>query len=77
MDLPIRFPSDDDVIREETARFRALSPTEQIASIRGMIRVGGHLLRMNPNAARVRDEQQAEAAATHYSIREFIKRHGR
>ncbi len=34
MDLPIKFPSETEVILEEVARFRALSPKERMQVIR-------------------------------------------
>ena len=49
MDLPVKFPSDTEVILEEVARFRALSPAERIRAIRGILADG-----------RVPDEHLAE-----------------
>ena len=35
MDLPVKFPSETEVILEDVARFRALSPRERIRSDSG------------------------------------------
>ena len=40
MDLPIKFPSETEVILEDVARFRALSPAERIRTIRGLLADG-------------------------------------
>ena len=40
MNLPIKFPSDTEVILEEVARFRALSPGERIRAIRSILAAG-------------------------------------
>jgi hypothetical protein len=51
MDLPIRFPSDSDVIAEEAARFRALSPEARMRSIRNLLEAGAWMMRQSPKAA--------------------------
>jgi hypothetical protein len=38
MDLPVEFPSETEVILEDVARFRALSPRDQIRAIRSLSR---------------------------------------
>ena len=40
MDLPIKFPSDAEVILEEVTRFRALSPENRVRSIGGLLTAG-------------------------------------
>ena len=37
MDLPVKFPSETEVILEDVARFRALSPRERIQAIEGLL----------------------------------------
>src|SRR5437868_2539941 len=60
MDLPVKFPSDGDVIREEVARFRALSPEERIAYIRDMIAAGAMMIRQSPKADVLRQQALEE-----------------
>ncbi|MSU77573.1 MAG: hypothetical protein EXS16_05690 [Gemmataceae bacterium] len=50
MDLPIKFPSDTEVIREEVARFRALSPEKRRRAIVGALRLGGNIISSSPKA---------------------------
>ena len=42
MNLPIRFPSDAEVITEEVSRFRALLAEDRLRSIRGLLSGGAH-----------------------------------
>ena len=51
MDLPIRFPSDTEVIAEEAARFRALSPEARVRSIRNLLEAGAWMMGQSPKAA--------------------------
>jgi hypothetical protein len=50
MDLPIKFPSDTDVILEDVARFRALTPKEQFQTIRELLYAADHIRRISPKA---------------------------
>lgn len=76
MELPIKFPSDAEVIREEARRFRALSPLDRLRSIHGMIAAGKLMIRNSPKSEFIRKyvQQQEELART--AVREFIERHG-
>ena len=40
MDLPVKFPSETEVILEDVARFRALSPEDRIRTIRSLLADG-------------------------------------
>lgn len=75
MPIPINFPDDDDVIREEVARFRALPPAEQIRSVRNFLTGGNRLARRSPKIDAIRAAQCEEELAHSDSIREFIRRH--
>ena len=75
MDLPIKFPSETEVILEDVARFRALSPAERIRAIRGLLATGEFLLSRSDHpgwAVQYSEEQEVLAQRT---IREFIERH--
>jgi len=75
MDLPVKFPSETEVILDDVARFRALTPNERIGRIRAMLADGAFLLSKSPKAAwakRYFDEQELLAQR---NIREFIARH--
>jgi len=76
MDLPIRFPSDVEVISEEVARYRALSNEEQVRTLGELFRVYHFLTarsaRPEAIARLAREEEERGRAA----IEEFVKRHG-
>ena len=50
-DLPVKFPSETEVILEDVARFRALSPRERIRRIRGLLADGRYVMSISPMAA--------------------------
>jgi hypothetical protein len=77
MELPVKFPSDTEVILEEVARFRALSPRERIRTILGMVDFGARLQTMSPKSAWMRGYTQDQERLAQQRIREFITRHGR
>ena len=75
MDLPVQFPSDGDVICEEVARFRALSPEERIEYIRGMITAGAMMMRRSPKAEFLRQYTVEQEDLAQQAIKDFISRH--
>ena len=77
MDLPIKFPRDEDVIAEEAARFRALSPENRMRSIRGLIEAGALMMRASPKAAFLRDYTLQQEECARQAVKEFIARHAR
>jgi hypothetical protein len=77
MELPVKFPSDTEVILEEVARFRRLSPRERIRTILDMVDFGARLQRMSPNSAWMRGYTEDQERLAQQRIREFIARHGR
>jgi hypothetical protein len=76
MDLPIKFPDDADVIAEEAARFRALSPAERLRAIRGIIATGELIIRRSPKAEFLRAYKLEQEKLARETIKEFIARHG-
>jgi hypothetical protein len=75
MDLPIKFPSETEVILEDVARFRALSPGERIRTIRGMLADGAYLMRISPKAAWAKQYSEDQELLAQRNIREFVARH--
>jgi hypothetical protein len=75
MDLPMKFPSETEVILEDVARFRALSPAERLQTIRGMLATGAHLMSISPKAAWARQYSEEQKNLAQRNIREFIARH--
>jgi hypothetical protein len=77
VNLPIQFPDDADVIAEEAARFRALTPVARIRSIRGIIDAGAIMIRNSPKAAFLREYSTEQEIESRISVQEFIARHAR
>jgi hypothetical protein len=75
MNLPVNFPSDAEVIADEAARFRALSPDARLRSIRGLLAAGALMMRRSPKAAFLRDLTLAEEHRARKAVQEFIARH--
>ena len=77
MDLPVKFPSETEVILEDVARFRALSPEERLLVIRGMMASGAHLMRISPVKEWIEEDYEEQRRIKRQSIQEFIRRHDR
>ncbi len=77
MKLPIAFPSDVEVIAEEAARFRALSPEDRLRSIRGLLAAGALMMRRSPKAAFLREHTLEQENRARQAVQEFIARHAR
>jgi hypothetical protein len=76
MELPVKFPSEADVIIEDVARFRALTPGEQFQTVLGLLRVGDNIRRISPKAAWAEQYADEQEILAQLRIREFIARHG-
>jgi hypothetical protein len=77
MDLPIKFPSETEVIFEDVARFRAPAPGERVRAIRSLMADGAFLSSRSPKAARARQFTEEQELLAQRNIREFIERHAR
>lgn len=73
--IPINFPGDADVIAEEAARFRALSPDEKMRVIRGGLETGERLMRQSPQAEFMRRYTLEQEELAQKAVKEFIARH--
>ena len=51
MDLPIRFPSEVEVIDKDVARFRELSAEDRVRSMRDLFSAGTFLTQISPKRA--------------------------
>lgn len=76
MELPIKFPSDADIIREEVARFRALSVEERHRSICGMLNSGQTLMRHSPVAQKLYQYSEEQENLKRKAIQEVLNRYG-
>jgi hypothetical protein len=77
MDLPVKFPSETQVILDDVARFRALTPAERIQTIRSTLADGAFLLSKSPKAAWAKQYSEEQELLAQRNIREFIARHAR
>ena len=77
MDLPIKFPSETEVILEDVGRFRACSPAERMQSIRGLLATGEFLARRSQKAAWIVEDYEEQGRLKRQTVKEFIKRHAR
>ncbi len=75
MDIPIKFPSDAEVIAEEVARFRALSPEDRLRAIRGLLAAGALVMRQSPKAVFLRDYTLQQEEMARQAVKEFLARH--
>jgi hypothetical protein len=76
MNLPIKFPSDAEIISEEVAHFRALSPEGRVRSIRSLVAAGALMMRQSPKAEFLRDYSLERENLARQAIKEFLVRHG-
>ena len=77
MDLPVKFPNDTDVLLEDVARFRALSPQDQVRSLEGLLNAGALILRNSPKAAWASQYAAEQEIIAQQNIREFIAHHAK
>lgn len=76
MKLPIKFPSDAEVITEEVARFRALSPEARVCALNEMFALYQFLASHSTQPeglARVAQEHEDRGRK---AVQEFVARHG-
>jgi hypothetical protein len=75
MNLPIRFPSDEEVITEEVASFRALSPERRVQELGEMFSLYHFLGSTSGRAKEVERLGEDEEARQRRAIMEFAARH--
>ncbi len=76
MDLPIKFPSDADVIAEEAARFRALSSTDAHAARFVVCSEAEHfMMQQSPRIPSLREYTLQQEELARQTVKEFIARH--
>jgi hypothetical protein len=75
MKLPIKFPSDAEVIAEDAARFRALSPEEQVQELGEMFELYEFLKKASGRSDEIDRLAEEEKERERKAIKEFIARH--
>jgi hypothetical protein len=76
MDLPIKFPSETEVILEDVARLRALTPSERVQSLVGLLKAGDRIRQVSPKADWAAQYAEEQEVLAQHRIREFLTRHG-
>lgn len=76
MDLPVKFPSETEVILDEVARSRALSPRDRVRAYRGFLISSSRIASKLPKAEWARQYDEEQELIAQRNIREFITRHG-
>jgi len=74
--LPIRFPSNAEVIAEEVARFRALSPENRLRALDEMFRLYHFLVAMSARPEALARLAQEDEERGRTAIEEFAAHHG-
>jgi hypothetical protein len=77
MELPVKFPSETEVILEDVARFRALSPEGRARVLQDMLNDGAYLLSVSPKAAWAKQYFEEQELLAQRNMWEFIARHAR
>jgi hypothetical protein len=75
--MKLQYPSDVDVIAEEAARFRDLSPEARLRSIHGLLAAGALMMRLSPQAAFLREYSLEQENRARQAVKEFLSRHAR
>jgi hypothetical protein len=75
MNVPIGFPSQVEVISEEVARFRSLSPEDRVAALNEMFRLYQALAERSgrPDVVRLASSMEKDLSRT--AVMEFAQRH--
>ena len=75
MNIPIRFPNNADVIYEDAARFRALSPEEQVRVLGSCFHDYQSLRMISGRATQIDRFAEEEKRLERQAILEFAARH--
>jgi hypothetical protein len=75
MKLPVKFPSDADVIADEAKRFSVLSSEDRLQLIRGLLDAGALMLQNSPRSAYLTHYAAEQENASRRAVKEFLARH--
>ncbi len=77
MELPIKFPSEDEVIRDDVARFRAMPASEQFRVLRGMLSSGLRMIRLSPRAESISENRREQERLAGAAFEEVLAHHAK
>ena len=75
MELPIRFPNESDVIYQDAARFRALTPDERARALRSCLQDYQDLRTLSGRAEEMDRFAEEEEHLERQAILDFAARH--
>jgi hypothetical protein len=75
MDLPIKFPNDAEVIAEEAARFRALSPDQRVRELGEMVDLYHFLASISNQPEALARLAREEEERGRKAVEAFVARH--
>jgi hypothetical protein len=75
-EIPIRFPKDVDVIRDEAAAFRRLSEPERFRIVFDMMALASKMVATSPNREKVEKLIESQEREWQRAHRELFARHG-
>ena len=76
MDLPVKFPSETEVILADIAQTRAMTSDQRLLCLKGMVNAGALIMQNSPKAAWLKAYSEEQELLAQTNIREFIARHG-
>ena len=77
MDLPIRFPSQADLVYEQAQAYRRLTPTDRFLAIIDLIASGTTLMAHSPHLQGSQRLREVDEAQWQRAQKELFARHGR
>jgi hypothetical protein len=76
MESPYKFPHPADVIAEEAARFRKLSPEQRVHQIMEMVEIAERQLAASPGRKAILAQIEADERAAQDAHRRVFEQHG-
>jgi len=76
MDWPYKFPHPGDEVAREAARFRRLTPDEQMGEVIGLAAIARRQIESSPNRAAIEAQLEASEREWQRAHREAFARHG-
>lgn len=75
MNLPYRFPSQAEVVRQQAEAFRQLTPTERFLAIVDLMASGLTLMAQSPHQQQAREMRARQEAEWQQRMKEFFTQH--
>ena len=76
MDLPVKFPSETEVILEDVGRSQGVTPEERVRAYRRFLTSVARIARRSPRVAWAAQHAEDQEILARVNIMEFLNRHG-